>query len=181
MDREDYFYDEELDEEEGHRPSFFQRLRERLSFRRREDDLLDEPQPLVGAPDTDRRELYERIESRRMGCVCVHMRADSVAEAERAVQNLKEGRQVILNVEAVNPSIARRIVDIVHGASFALGGYRRQIGEGVYLYTPTNVYIVVEGIEELSRPSNPPRRTSRYESSDTHQRELWDDEEQGRR
>jgi cell division inhibitor SepF len=177
VDREDYFYDDDLDEDANHRPGFFQRLRERLSFRRHEDELLDEPQPLVGAPDTERRELYERIEARRMGCVCVHMRADSVAEAERAVQNLKEGRQVILNVEAVNPSIARRIVDIVHGASFALGGYRRQIGEGVYMYTPPNVYIVVEGLEELSRPSTSQRRPSRFEGPDARQPELWDDDE----
>ena len=169
MDNQDYYEDDgyqEEDEVDETCPGFFQRLKGRLSFRHRGEDPLDEPQPLVGAADTENRRLYERIEARRMGCVCVHMLADSIAEAERAVQNLKEGRQVIVNVEGVGPAMARRVVDIVNGASYALGGYRRQIGEGVFLYTPPNVYIVVESLDDLESPPygrRPDDRGSRYD------------------
>ena len=57
MDRDDYFYDDEMDEGEE-RPGFFQRLRERLSFRRREDELLAK----IGRQGLDSLTRRERAE-----------------------------------------------------------------------------------------------------------------------
>jgi cell division inhibitor SepF len=62
-------------------------------------------------------------------------------EAQGIADNLKNRRQVILNLEHTQGDIARRIIDFVSGVTYALDGQTQQLGEGIILFAPNNVEI----------------------------------------
>jgi len=125
------------------------RIKEKLGFVVYDDDDEDiEESSLFGNPQKPKREIYLRLEQRRMNAVSVHMSPQSVENAEAAIDNLKEGRQVVVNLERTDEYTARRIVDVVSGASYALDGFRQRIAEKVFLFTPKDLYIVVEDADD---------------------------------
>lgn len=127
------------------KPGFWTHLKEKLGLAREtEEDELGAPQPLFSSEYAEQRDIYTKLDAHNMGCVSVYCEFASVEQAESVVASLKEGRQVVVNLEGANRLIAQRIVDIINGASYALNGYRKQIGDKVFLYTPRDVYIVAE-------------------------------------
>jgi cell division inhibitor SepF len=65
-------------------------------------------------------------------------------EAQEAADSLKDRAQVILNLEAADEGMDRRILDFVSGACYALDGFYQRVGTKVFLFAPSNVYIEVE-------------------------------------
>jgi hypothetical protein len=127
------------------KPGFWTHLKERLGLvRGADEEELGATQPLFSAEYAEQRDIYAKLDAHNMGCVSVYGDFGSVEQAESAVASLKEGRQVVVNLEGADRLIAQRIVDIINGASYALNGYRKQIGDKVFLYTPRDVYIVTE-------------------------------------
>ena len=59
-------------------------------------------------------------------------------------ENLKNRRPVIVNLEQATPELARRVVDFVMGASFALNGNQQKVGSGIFLFVPSNMDISCE-------------------------------------
>ncbi|MFS8665550.1 MAG: cell division protein SepF [Limnochordales bacterium] len=67
-------------------------------------------------------------------------------DVQAVVDSLKERRPVILSVELVPKEVARRLVDFVSGAAYALDGRMHRLGDTLFLFTPSNVGIdVAEG------------------------------------
>jgi hypothetical protein len=134
------------------RPGFWSTLKEKLGLSgETAGDDLRATQPLFSGAETDNRDIYSQLDAHNMGCVCVYSEFASVEQAEAVVASLKEGRQVVVNLEGASRDLAQRIVDIANGASYALSGYRKQIGEKVFLYTPKDTYIVTEKRGEPER------------------------------
>ncbi|MEB3322310.1 MAG: cell division protein SepF [Synechococcaceae cyanobacterium] len=77
------------------------------------------------------------------------MEPRSFDELPRAIQALREGRTVILNLQVMEPSQAQRAVDFVAGGSFAIDGHQERAGESVFLFTPGTVRVTVAGGEPL--------------------------------
>lgn len=70
----------------------------------------------------------------------------SFEDVQAVVDCLKERRPVIMSVEAVPKEVARRLVDFVSGAVYALDGRMHRLGDALFLFTPSNVDIdVAEG------------------------------------
>jgi FtsZ-interacting cell division protein YlmF len=69
----------------------------------------------------------------------------SLIDAERIARDLTEGRPVVVNVEQVDPALARRIVDFVSGVTYALDGFYERVADRVFLFTPPRVVISDEG------------------------------------
>lgn len=136
---EEAFYLDEV------KPGFWCQLKEKLGFAPATDeDEIGAPQPLFSGEYSEERDIYGRLDAHNMGCVSVYSDFYHVEQAEAVVTSLKEGRQVVVNLEGTVKDTAQRIVDIVNGASYALNGYRKQIGDKVFIYTPRDVYIVTE-------------------------------------
>ena len=57
---------------------------------------------------------------------------------------------VILNLEQTEEDVARRAIDFVSGAAYALDGYYERVGERVFLFTPSNTLIASEDEGEIS-------------------------------
>lgn len=69
-------------------------------------------------------------------------------QSEEICDHLKEKKSVILNLEYVNKDIARRIVDFVGGAVFALDGTIQKISNSIFLVAPHNYEITNEVMKE---------------------------------
>lgn len=69
-------------------------------------------------------------------------------QSEEICDHLKSKKSVILNLEYVNKDIARRIVDFVGGAVFALDGTIQKISNSIFLVAPHNYEITNEVMKE---------------------------------
>ena len=73
-------------------------------------------------------------------------RFDVVSEI---ADHLRDKHAVVLNLEATNKDVARRLVDFLSGCAYALDGKMKKIAVSTYLVTPYNVDIVGDLVEEL--------------------------------
>ncbi|NPV26618.1 MAG: cell division protein SepF [Firmicutes bacterium] len=60
-------------------------------------------------------------------------------EAQGIAEHLKNRRQVIINLEHAEKELAKRVIDFVSGATYALDGTVQKIANGVFLFAPANV------------------------------------------
>ena len=68
----------------------------------------------------------------------------SLADAQRAAEDLKDRRPVIVNLEKADDELARRVIDFISGVTYALNGFYERVGEKVFLFTPSNIIIADE-------------------------------------
>ncbi|GAF26578.1 cell division protein SepF [Neomoorella thermoacetica] len=66
-------------------------------------------------------------------------RPQSFEQAAGLAENLKNYRPLIVNVEGIPVEEARRIIDFLSGAAYALGGRVRKVTSGIFLFTTSNV------------------------------------------
>lgn len=62
-------------------------------------------------------------------------------DVQGIAEHLKNRRPVIVNLEQVDGELARRVVDFVSGATYALNGSMQKVGSGIFLFVPSNVDI----------------------------------------
>ena len=73
-------------------------------------------------------------------------RFDNVSEI---AEHLRSKHAVVLNLEATNKDIARRLVDFLSGCAYALDGKIKKIAISTYIITPYNVDILGDLIDDL--------------------------------
>ena len=73
-------------------------------------------------------------------------RFDMVTEI---ADHLRNKHAVVLNLEATNKEVSRRLVDFLCGCAYALDGKIKKIAVATFLITPYNVDIVGDVIDEL--------------------------------
>src|SRR5262249_13784444 len=77
----------------------------------------------------------------------------SLADAQKAAEDLKERRPVIVNLEHAEDDLARRVIDFISGVTYALNGFYERVGDKVFLFTPANIIIADEDeTEGAARP-----------------------------
>ena len=69
----------------------------------------------------------------------VLFRPVSFNETSKAADHLRAGKAVVLNLEEVDKAMARRVVDILSGAVYALEGDVTKIAKSAYLFYPKNM------------------------------------------
>lgn len=72
----------------------------------------------------------------------------SFEDALAVVQSLRDHRAVIMNMKELSSDLAQRLLDFVAGAAHALDGNQKQIGENIFLFSPSNVVINPLGTEQ---------------------------------
>lgn len=63
------------------------------------------------------------------------------SEANSIVDHLKDRNTVVVNLKRVTNDQAKRIMDFLSGAIYAIGGKAEKIGGGIFLCTPKNVNV----------------------------------------
>lgn len=62
-------------------------------------------------------------------------------ESLEIVNSLRERKTIVLNLELLDSEQSQRTVDFLSGATHALDGHQQKIGDGVFIFTPSNVAI----------------------------------------
>lgn len=74
----------------------------------------------------------------------VVMQPESFEEARDITNHLKSRKPIVINLESVDKNVARRIVDFLSGAVYALDGDIQKVSNGIFLIAPNNVGILGE-------------------------------------
>ncbi len=64
------------------------------------------------------------------------------------VDDLKNSRAVILNLENRDKSMSRRFIDFLSGSVYALNGSTQRLGTGVFIFTPQGMDVDARAIED---------------------------------
>ena len=72
----------------------------------------------------------------------VLFRPTSFSEATKAADDLRDRKAVIVNMENVEPSMARRVVDFLSGCAYALNGKVKKIALATYLFCPQSMDVM---------------------------------------
>ena len=81
------------------------------------------------------------------------------SEAQNIADYLKGRDTVVVNLKRVTPEVAKRIVDFLSGAVYAISGDLQKLGNGIFLCTPNNVN--VEG--KMSEGDKPQKKEKKQE------------------
>lgn len=84
------------------------------------------------------------IVSEGTGIKVVVIEPKAYDEAQEIIDNLKEGRPVVINFEETDRELARRIIDFLSGGAYALDGTTEKISNYVFLFVPKGVEITKE-------------------------------------
>jgi len=79
----------------------------------------------------------------------VVMQPENFEEATDIADHLKSKKPVVINLESMEKDVARRIVDFLSGAVYALDGDMQKIANGIFLIAPYNVGIIGDFKDEL--------------------------------
>lgn len=70
-------------------------------------------------------------------------------DSQNIADQLKNRRPVIVNLENADKILAKRVVDFISGATYALNGNMQKVGNGIFLFVPNNVDISGEMRDDL--------------------------------
>jgi cell division inhibitor SepF len=122
----------------------------RLSSRRRRDEIDD---IFADDPASERRTGVLRPVGGRpngRGEVRMHLVVPkSFNDAQDVADKFKDSIPVILNLQASDPALTKRLVDFACGVTYALDGGIQEVAAKVYLLTPRNVEVSAEQRAQL--------------------------------
>ncbi|MDI3270338.1 MAG: cell division protein SepF [Bacillota bacterium] len=102
-------------------------------------------QSLKGAPAEARR--YGSLislaggQGRAMNVRVVIWRPESFDEVQSMVDRLREGAQLLVNLEGVDRALSQRLVNFLSGSVYALGGSMQKVSGHVMVFAPQGVQI----------------------------------------
>lgn len=71
----------------------------------------------------------------------------SFDEALDIVEQLRCRRSVVLNLQYLDSEQSQRVVDFLSGATHALDGHQQRVGQGVFIFAPSNFVLNSESHE----------------------------------
>jgi cell division inhibitor SepF len=75
----------------------------------------------------------------------------SFNDAQQVADHYKSNQPVIVNLEAADRDLRRRLIDFCSGLCYGLGGQMERVADNVYLLTPSNVELSAEDRRRLER------------------------------
>jgi len=71
-------------------------------------------------------------------------------QTQSLIDNLKERKPVIVNLDEIDVAVAQRILDFISGAVYALGGDVKKVARNIFVVVPYNVSISTNVDEHTS-------------------------------
>ncbi len=75
-------------------------------------------------------------------------------DAQKVADNFKANNAVIVNLQAVDGDLSRRIIDFSAGLCYGLGGQMEKVTQAVYMLTPDDVEVSAEDRRDLEQGLN---------------------------
>ncbi|TYO95879.1 cell division protein SepF [Desulfallas thermosapovorans] len=121
---------------------------EQEESREQEIRALEEEKTIIQKPKKNKAQVVS-LHSQRQMRFCV-VEPSSFDDVQGMADHLKNRRPVIVNLEQAEPELAKRVVDFVSGATYALDGSMQKVGKGIFLFVPSNVDIDMDIKEKIS-------------------------------
>jgi len=143
------YSDEEYDEYEEDLDGFEEEQEEPTPRKRRTNPFASDraqEEPTYTAPAAERPVAGNfsgqvlNMSSGKQEVVLFH--AKTFDDAARAADELRKRKAVILNMENVDKSLTRRVVDFMSGSVYALDGSVKKVAMSTYLFCPHNMDVV---------------------------------------
>lgn len=139
-DEEDYDNDYEdqdmMDDDMNFPPDEYEQAPiEEKKFSKRNRDRGDTGK-VVGIPDTSKVRvlIYKPV---------------SYEDTQSIIDNLKEKKPIIINLDELDTDVAQRILDFVSGAVYALNGNIRKAARNIFVVAPYNVDVSTNTAESV--------------------------------
>jgi cell division inhibitor SepF len=111
------------------------------------DDIFADDEPRSRRPTAQLRPVGR---PRNGGDVRVHLVIPkSFNDAQQVADKFKQSIPVVLNLQATETALAKRLIDFASGLTYALDGGMQRIADKVFMLTPRNVQISAEERAEL--------------------------------
>jgi cell division inhibitor SepF len=75
-------------------------------------------------------------------------------ECPKLVDNLKNKKPIIINLERIDTEVARKIFDFLSGATYALDGNVQRVANNIFIFAPENVDVTANIDNTRSFDSN---------------------------
>jgi cell division inhibitor SepF len=111
------------------------------------EELEEEPRRarVTRLPEPDRSDAVVRPMPSAAPTARFHLvHPSSFNDAQEIGDKFREGYSVIMNLQAVDSHLARRVVDFASGLAYGLGGSMQPVAESVFLITPSGVQVSAE-------------------------------------
>ena len=111
--------------------------------------LAPAPAPAGAGPETAYETQVRAVHPMAAKSMKPHaVSPDAFNDAQEIGDRFKSGQPVIVNLQAVDRDLQRRLVDFASGLCYAIGGKMDRVADQVYLLTPADV----EVSRETARP-----------------------------
>ncbi|NLC74075.1 MAG: cell division protein SepF [Clostridiales bacterium] len=138
-------YDDDDDRESNARPSLFGRNRQTKNAAAGNSGSQSASRSSVSMPDS--------LSSGDPGSEVRVFHPTNLDEARRVTDTLLNRQSAILNLEGLDIAMAQRIIDFVGGSNYAIKGHFTRISNFVFLFTPSDVDIAGDLVQESAEAS----------------------------
>lgn len=139
---------DDLDEEDSY-------YRDEPPARRRDDNVVSFNNSRASAAPAPTRRNHERAPQAPAGGLPVSggmkmivYHPVSYEDTQNIIDNIKNRKPVIVNMEELEIECAQRILDFLSGAVYALNGTMSKISRGIFVVAPNNYDVVGNGEDE---------------------------------
>ncbi len=115
-----------------------------------EEELLEEEDemiPVVSGNSSRKNKIVNIHTTTQMKVVLYE--PNDFEEAPSIVEDLKNRKPVIINLENIDVELAKKFFDFLNGAIYALDGSIQKVSSGIFILAPNNVDISGNIKEEL--------------------------------
>lgn len=114
-----------------------------MGFEEEEIEVYDETPQYTDESQKKKKGALFGLPTQKQMRVIV-MEPTKIDDVQGIVDNLKNRRSVIVNLENADKELARRVVDFISGATYALNGTIEKIGTDIFIFVPSNVDVTSE-------------------------------------
>ena len=97
----------------------------------------------------------------------------SFDEALDIIEELRCRRSIVLNLQFLDTEQSQRVVDFLSGATHALDGHQQRIGQGVFIFAPSNFTINAESNEARALKDAFWGRREKEKAQDQYQQQSY--------
>lgn len=146
--------------------NFMNKMLNYVGFENDYDEAEDAYEETAQEDAFDDEPVYDRFSDRRSSRVVklhnsnaqmrvVVIQPESFEEARDITNHLKSKKPIVINLESVDKTVARRIIDFLSGAVYALDGGIQKVSNGIFIIAPNNVDIMSDDIKGDIKPAFP--------------------------
>ena len=77
----------------------------------------------------------------KQGQLWIWSKPETFDDSQSIADYLRDRKPVIINFESTAPDVAKRIVDFISGATYALDGNIQKVGKDIFLCVPSSVTV----------------------------------------